>query len=480
MKSLVLNIIIFLVLGNIGMAQSRSPQIEPFACSIKVGPGVIARCGYLVVPENRQKINGRQIKIPFFFVRKLGADSTKNISLYTTGGPGYSTIANFDQITATSGFLKYGSFIAFDQRGTKKAIPSLDCPEVDEAIRQAYRQNQPKEKFVLAATKACRKKFIDQGIDLSAYNTIESAADISDLRKALHIDSLTLVGLSYSGGLMLTVARNHPEGIKSMVLSSSLPGFVNYEEQGLFNMNEALAQIFDNCEADSTNKVLYANLRERFQQYFSQITNQRFDMTYTEKASNKIYKTSYGKQELLDAIIGCIDNTRLKSVPFVIQEIINGKHEPYVKAVLDDIFSGNPSLSLGMRYAVYCSEQIAYSAPSLIEKQSVILPWFAGYTFNNVSHPICDCWQVKPVAQVAKTPVYSNIPVLLSAGDADPWCRPFYNQLIKRTMPNSQLMLIHNRAHPAGYTVEGVDYLEMFMRNPYQKLVSKSKDLLIE
>ncbi|WP_379090891.1 alpha/beta hydrolase [Pedobacter sp. UC225_65] len=118
--------------------------------------------------------------------------------------------------------------------------------------------------------------------------------------------------------------------------------------------------------------------------------------------------------------------------------------------------------------------------PVLIQKQEEILPWFKGYGFNNVNHPICDCWNVKPEDKSAKTPVYSDIPVLVSAGDADPWCRPFYNMLIKRTMPNSQLLLIHNRAHGSGFNINGVDYLEMFMRNPYQKIVSQSKDLKVE
>lgn len=480
MKVITSIIIACLISISLAHAQSYQPKIEPFACTIKVGEGVIARCGYLVVPENRQKVNGRQIKIPFLFVRKATADSTQNISLYTTGGPGYSTIANIDQVTASSGFLKYGGFIAFDQRGTKKSIPALDCPEVEQAIKQAYRQNLPKEPMVLAVVKLCRKKFIDQGIDLSAYNTIESAADIADLKKTLQIKSMTLVGISYSGGLMLTVARNHPEGIKALVLNSPLPGFVNYEENGLFNMNEALNQVFGNCETDSINQVLYGDLRKRFQQYFKEITGKKFKLDYIEKGTNKTIAISYGKQELLDAIIDRMDNSRLKSVPFVMQEIINGKHEPYVKEVIDNVFNGNQSLSLGMRYSIYCSEQIAYADPVLIQKQEEILPWFKGYGFNNVNHPICDCWNVKPEDKSAKTPVYSDIPVLVSAGDADPWCRPFYNMLIKRTMPNSQLLLIHNRAHGSGFNINGVDYLEMFMRNPYQKIVSQSKDLKVE
>jgi hypothetical protein len=52
----------------------------------------------------------------------------------------------------------------------------------------------------MEATKHCRKRLADQGIDLSAYNTIGSAADIEDLRRALHIDSLNLMGISKAAG----------------------------------------------------------------------------------------------------------------------------------------------------------------------------------------------------------------------------------------------------------------------------------------
>lgn len=469
----------FFLTAQLANAQNYTPKIENSACPIKIGTGVIAKCGYLIVPENRNKPSGRQIKVPFVFVRKADADSTQNVSLYTTGGPGYSTIANISEINANSGFLKYGGFIAFDQRGTQKAIPALKCTEVEAAVKRAYRENLNKDSLVLLATKQCQQKFVAQGIDLSAYNTIESAADINDLRLALHIKSLNLVGISYSGGLMLTVARKHPEGVRSLILNSPLPSFVNYEEHGLFNINEALDQIFANCEADSTDKIRYLDLKTCFRNYFSSITGKRFSISYQEKngTSRNIW---YGKAELLDAILNRLENGQLKHAPFVINEIINGKHETYIKQILDNIFAGNPGYTLGMRYSIYCSEQIAYANPELIKKQEEMMPWLAGYAFNNVNHPICDCWKVKPEPAVAKTPVYSNIPVLLSAGDVDPWCRPFYNELIKRGMPNAQLLIFHNRAHGSGFGANGVDYLDAFLKNPYQKLISKDPDVKVE
>ncbi|AXY72594.1 alpha/beta fold hydrolase [Paraflavitalea soli] len=461
-------------------SQGYTPKIETGACQIKIANGLIARCGYLVVPENRQKPQGRTIKIPFVYVRQPGMDSIRNVILNTTGGPGYSTIANFDSLRYNSDFFQFGGFIAFDQRGTKRSHPCLDCPEVGESAKHAYRENLSKDSLELIAVKQCRQRLAAQGIDLSAYNTIESAADINDLRRALQLDSLTLLGISYSGGLMLTVARNHPEAVKALILNSPLPGYVNYEEHALFNFNEALNQVFDNCEADSTHDARYAGLRERFHQYFTSLAGKKFSLRYAEPGKRDSFTIRYTKDELTDAVIDRLNTGQLKTVPFVMTNIINGNHAQYVREQVDGVFRGNQALSAGMRYSIYCSEQIAYADKALIKQQDEVLPWLAGHPFNNVDHAICTCWQVKPEPAIVKTPVYSNVPALIAGGDADPWCRPFYNRLIKRTMPHAQLITVHNNGHGARLGMKGVDFAKMFLTNPYKKLVSPLKEVTVE
>lgn len=461
-------------------AQQYVPQIEPGPSMIKYDPRLIVKSGYLVVPENRQQAKGRKIKIPFVFLRKIESDEKKGIALFTTGGPGYSTISNIDSVGYDSGFLKYGGIIVFDQRGTKRSSVCLDCAEVDTAIKDSYRKQLPKKQLVLEAVVKCRKRFTNQGINLSAYNTIESAEDINDLRLALNLDPLTLIGVSYSGGLMLTVARNHPEGVRSLILNSPLPAFVNYEEHALFNINEALNQVFDNCEADSLNNPVYRDLRFRFRSYFASITHKEYWLSYLEKGTKDSIKVKYGKSELLDVIIGRMNTEQVKTVPSVINDLIEGKHKTYITEVLDGYFSGDRKLSRGMRYSVYCSEQIAYSDVKVIRKQDLAFPWLAGYVFNNVDHEICQCWQIDPEPAEVKDQAYSAIPALISAGDVDPWCRPFYNQQIKKLMPNSQLLIFHNRGHLPGFRLKEVDFLQQFMENPYRKLITASKEVRIE
>ncbi|MBB2149124.1 alpha/beta fold hydrolase [Pedobacter gandavensis] len=471
--------ILFLCFGK-AIGQKYIPTIEQGPAMIKYDPKLIVKSGYLVVPEDRKSIASRKIKIPFVFFRKPGSAEKKGVTLFSTGGPGYSTIANIDSIGYDSGLLKYGGFIVFDQRGTKRSSTCLDCPEIDTAIKISYKRNLPQKTLVLEAVKKCREKLLAQGINLSAYNTIESAKDINDLRLALQLDSLNLVGISYSGGLMLTVARNHPEGVRALILNSPLPAYVNYEEHALFNINEALNQVFENCLADSSGNEVYKDLKSRFQQYFTSITGKKFSIAYLEKGTKDSLKINYGKSELLDVIINHLNTSQVKSVPFIMNELIKGKHHDYVREVMDGYFSGDDKLSRGMRYSVYCTEQIAYSNEKLIQEQELIMPWLSGYVFNNVDHEICNCWKVTPEPAAAKLPLYSSIPVLMSAGDIDPWCRPFYNQLIKRYMPNSQLLVFHNRGHLSGFGFQGTDFLQLFMEYPYRKIVSPSNQVKVE
>ncbi len=397
--------------------------------------------------------------------------------LYTTGGPGYATITPGDSLTYNSPLLTFGGYIFFDQRGTKNASPCLDCIEISDAIKKSYIENLSKDSLINIAVTKCRDKFIKKGIDLSAYNTLESAADINDLRKALHIASLILNGVSYSGGLMLTVTKLYPEGIKSLFLTSPLPGFVNYDEHALINFNEALNQIFEIVESDSLENTRFPNLKQKFQTYFTSISGKSFNIKYRDHNNDSSINILYTKNELLDAIIMKMTNSEYHLVPSVMNDIIDGKHEKYIKEVLDNKFAGDISLSYGMRLSVYCSEQIAYANKKLIQAQDSILPWLAGYQINDVSNTICGCWKVKPEPLPVKLPIYSNKPALISMGNFDPYTRPYYSRLIKRTLPNSQLLMISGKAHGAGY---GQGYLSTFLNDPFKKLYSNGKNVVVE
>jgi pimeloyl-ACP methyl ester carboxylesterase len=464
---------------NYSKAQDKgyTPKIETCACAFKADSNYKERCAYLIVPENRNRPKGTTIKLPFIVVESNNPSKHPDPVLYTAGGPGASSLGGVRNIQRRA-FFKDRDYIAFEQRGTYFAQPCLSCDGIGEVIKEAYRKNLPLDSMILEQTKRCRKALVAQGIDISAYNTIENAADIEDLRIALRIDSINLVGISYSGGLMLTVMRNFPQHIRSVTLDSALPGFVNYEEDALFSINEGFNRIFSNCERDSIGKPEYDHLKERFKKYFASIGDKVFTLKYLEKGTKDSITIKYRRSELLDYLVdGLQANDWLKRMPYIINDVINGDRDGYMKRYFDNIFNaGGGRNTLGMRYSMYCSEQINYANQVLIDKQNEIFPYLANYRFNNVDHPICSCWNVKPIDKVAKTPVYSNIPLLLSSGDTDPYCRPFYNDIIHHFTPNSQRLLFTDKSHgPLLNTKVGDELLSTFLSDPYKKIVPDGK-----
>lgn len=253
--------------------------------------------------------------------------------------------------------------------------------------------------------------------------------------------------------------------------------FIPIDEDEPANFNEALAVLFRHVETDSSNKELYSNLKQRFQEYFTSIVAKVFYITYLEKGTTDSIKIQYTKNELLSVIVNKLyDPSAIKHIPFIITEMIKGNHYEYIKNTLDDLFRKNQAPD-GMRISVYCADQSTYHNEAIIKQLYRTYPYMAGYRINDVYKAICDCWGSPPVKPITKQPFYSNKPVWLGDGEMDPGCRPLYIDMIYHYMPNSQRFLFINRSHGVG----GKDMnnlTKQFLDNPYQKIESKSKVII--
>ena len=449
-----------------GAQQKTVPRIEPSDCIFTADSSYKTHCGYLVVPENREKPQGTAIKLPYIYVESNNPAKRSDPVLYTGGGPGVSSLHPVTSIARRS-LLRARDYIAFEQRGTHYALPSLECQGLGEAVQNAYLGHRPVDEAVLEVTRKCLEKLTGQGIDLSAYNTDESAADIEDLRRLLNIDSLNLLGISYSGGLMMTVLQKYPQHIRSLILDSPLPEFVNIDEQELANFNEVLTSVLNNADS---------HLTAQFRTYFSGLSGKVFTLKYQLKDGRTV-ALNYGRSELLSIIHAKLeDYDGIKELPRIVSDMIDGRQEPYSKAYFDGVFSGNGALS-GMRLSVYCSDKMAFEDPSIIQQQETVMPWMAGFHVNDVYGALCDSWRVRPINAISKKPFYSNVPVLLGAGALDDACRPLYNDLIHHYFANSQRLLFAKRMHgPLLNSYEGDVYIAAFLDRPFDRLTGQ-KDI---
>ncbi len=450
--------------------QANSLRLEPAKCIYKADSEHNTRCGYLVVPENRHNIRSRLIKLPYIYVESNKPDKKPDPVLFSGGGPGLSSLHPVTSIARRS-LLRDRDYIAFEQRGTHYADPNLECAGVGKAIQQAYLDQRSPDDAVILAVRACHTKLLQQGVDLSAYNTDESVTDIEDLRRLLRIESLNLMGISYSGGLMMAVTQKYPAHIRALVLDSPLPEFVNIDEQELANFNEVLTMVLGNGED---------NLIKRFHDYFRNLDGKVFIISYRLK-DGTLVPLHYGRAELLQILHGKIeDYDGVKELPQIVGDMIGGQQERYVKAFFDGVFSSNGSIS-GMRLSVYCSDKMAFADPATIRQQEIAMPWLRGFHVNDVYGNICRAWPVHPINSSTKKPFYSDVPVLLGAGGLDDSCRPLYNDMIHHYFPNSQRLLFTKRQHgPLLNSLEGDIYIDEFLDNPSAGLAGQKEILALD
>ena len=212
--------------------QPYQPVFNPAPCAFPVSGGYRVYCGYLVVPENRASLNSALIQLHMAVFQSFAEGPEPDPVVHLAGGPGSSSldVAGYLFGQGLDAVLDHRDFIFFDQRGTGHSSPRLDCPErnaLTPTLLSGALSDDESFQAIVDAFHRCRDRLRAQGIDLSAYNSAASAADVNDLRLALGYNQLDLYGDSYGTRLALTVMRDYPEAVRSVVLDSTYPLEVN-------------------------------------------------------------------------------------------------------------------------------------------------------------------------------------------------------------------------------------------------------------
>jgi pimeloyl-ACP methyl ester carboxylesterase len=198
---------------HLGISQAKD-------VGLKNGSTVRVEAGALLVPESRQRPSGREITIPYYRLRAASPTPASPIFLLH-GGPGSSWLEQFpeDNMAREVAFYRtIADVVAFDQRGGGRSEPEMTCPD-----RASVPPGRPFTPAIVAGVLrelaiACRDRWLKAGVDLAAYNTVENAADLNDLRLAFGYGKITLIGGSYGSHLALQFMRQYPDAVDRVVL----------------------------------------------------------------------------------------------------------------------------------------------------------------------------------------------------------------------------------------------------------------------
>lgn len=436
MKNTIVLFLLLMVISctprNLTPTPENSIALEDCILTSPGGSQVDARCGTLTVPEDRANPDARRIDLHVAVIPAIKRDPEPDALFLLAGGPGQSAIETFPaMINLMFQIHEDRDIVLVDQRGTGESQP-LRCldPEEDESLT---------DEQALAIYKACPETL---DADLRFYTTENAMADLDEVRVALGYEVINLYGASYGTRAALTYLRMFPERVRTLTLDAVVdPGFVMFMDAAE-DGQAALDEFFARCETDEACSTAFPDLRMEFGEVLSRfdqaptnimiphpLTHEPLDLTVTRQMiTNMVFNTLY--------------------VPDLVATLPVSIHAAYADEnyvpLISQALLVNAGLYDGMFYAVTCTEDAPLiSAEVAVERSEGSI--FGDRTVEFAE--VCAEWPKGDVSDEFRSPVISDVPVLILSGAADPITPPRHAEAIAEDLTNELHLVFPGMGH---------------------------------
>lgn len=453
---LVFVLICLLVFVMPSMAQDDTPQFVPVTCPFMGVRGYTLDCGSLLVPQNRADPDSLVLSLAVVIIRSPNPNPAPDPLVYLVGGPGGSVVGRAPALIESqfAPFLETRDVILMDQRGTGLSFPALMCNEFVQMSMDTLDEVLPAADAITAeinTVHACRDRLAAGGVDFPAYNSAANAADFEALRIALDIPQWNLYGVSYGTRLALTIMRDYPEGVRSVIIDSVYPPQVNLYAEYMPNFVRALDVLFAGCAADAACNAAYPDLEDVFFTVYDALNAEPVSMRY--QAGGGVSVLVIDGNRLLDFVFNWLyDVATITEIPRLIYEAAAGDFRDVTRYGLLTVFD-RQFIAWGMHYAVQCSDEVSLTTPDMFETLDDDYPRFEAYlatatVFGDAVFRLCEGFST-PADPIENEPVVSSIPTLVMAGEYDPITPPRWAMDAAETLENSYVYVAPGVGHGA-------------------------------
>ncbi len=400
-------------------------------------------CGFLIVPEDREHLPSRAIRLAVGIFHPPGGAEEPDPIIFLSGGPGGSALEflryQFDPAFVPVLAEAHRDLILFDQRGVGVSRPALDCPDMDALaldlldgeVAGRSVTDQEAADLAVAAYTACARD-LSQAVDLSAYHSVVSAADVRDLRLALGYSQINLWAGSYGTRLALEVMRRYPEGVRSVVLDSVYPPEADLYVEGPANFTRALNRLFESCRTNAVCNQAHPTLGIDFFETVERLNAEPATGAITDTLTGESYAAVFNGDALLGFVFTVLYETDLRyMLPALMADAQRGDFSA-INRIRGALLAQRTMMSRGMHFSVQCHEEVAFSTLDRLERTLADYPQVAGLydtaATGRLAYRVCATWPSGQADPSANQPVVSALPTLLMAGEFDPITPPAWGR----------------------------------------------------
>lgn len=422
--------------------QTRAATLQLEDCRLQseiAGGSVAARCGWLSVPENREQVSGKQIRLHVAVIPSLRLEPAGDPLFVLSGGPGQAASDFYISIApALARVRRDRDIVIVDQRGTGRSN-RLDCTFPDES---QITFTDPRQLHEL--TRSCLAKL---PADPRYYTTSVAVRDLDEVRAALGYGKLDLYGVSYGTRVAQHYMRRYPQRVRVAILDGVVPPQLALGPDVALDAQAAIDSAFARCESNADCKRAFPDIAATFAALHAQVQEKPMPLSVPDPLSAEPTQTRLGASELSAAVrlLSYSDET-LATLPLLIHEAGLGHPQALAAQYLMIKRSLDTQIANGMHFAVVCSED----APRWDERpvaQSALASTYIGETFMTAMRTICEQWPRGPVDEEFSKPLNSAIPTLVLSGGNDPVTPARYGEQILPGLARSKHLALEGQGH---------------------------------
>ena len=448
-------------------AQDVVPRLERSECAFERGEwarDTKIECAWLIVPETRDHPSGRTVRLAVAVVRAKNPTTTPLVMLH--GGPGLSGLRIFFPFAASSDVARTRDMVVYDQRGAGYSEPKL-CPDygaVEDSARR-LRSVSERERLWDARDRACVASIRAQGIDPAAYNTLASARDLVDLRKALGYAKWDVYGASYGARLAQEAMRQDPGGIRSVVMASPVMlGPARFAEVGL-SIQRAVERVWKECAVQASCNTAFPNVSDDFYALYDELS--RSPLPAPVKRDNRVVDTAWiDGDRLLSTIRNDILGRpgRLARLPLLVNELRRGDRMRAAETLSSYNSAAGGTNQQVLIHLVNCYDIYGPAFRAIRDSANALArPAFRSDRFDD-----CSIWQTRFANPSEHESVRSDIPTLILSGRFDDRTPTEHARRISATLSHSYLYEFPNEGHDARPGACHLSILKQFLDNPFR------------
>lgn len=411
-------------------------------CRISAGPafpGIKARCGTMLRPENPADPDSPDIELSVAVVPALSLEPEPDPFVPLAGGPGGSAIEFYSAWLHAFEYVRRNrDILLVDQRGTG-ASSRMACDFDDDVVEGQYSTEQ-----VLQLTRDCLDTLPH---DPRYFTTSVAVADLEAVRQALAYPQLNLYGASYGTRVAQHFARRYPESTRSIVLDGVVPPQLPLGPEIATEAQSALDSILLRCSNDEACGARFPNLQQAFLDVRAKLEEEAVVVDLTDPVTGHRRLIDFGPGELAGAIRLLAYNAHsIAIMPLLIHEAANGNYEPLAAQFHMIAATMADALAMGMHNAVMCSEDVPFYARDAIDYEA-LEESYIGIMQLDAIEAMCSLWPAGPVDDDFREPLATNIPVLLLSGEVDPITPPRYAEFAMVDLTNARHLTAEQQGH---------------------------------